>query len=137
MEGHSDEDIKGYSGKDIIGRVAYGGPVCFVLSPIASEYTHFLYEFPTLMNDFNKKQRAKIFKIAYARIQNYFKKEIKQGVKRRLSVEELMKVLEDMKPAIIDNPKECLIHPVLPRSLFFDPSGIFFMKLYRELSKGI
>jgi len=120
---------------NVIGTVLYNGEQsCHALAPIAPEYAHFLSEFPRLLQKFNEEQRQKKFEMAKTEIKKYFEDEIKQGMGRRLSLEELMALLEDMRDIVVKDPEQDFIaYSVLPRSSFFDCSELFFLKLQEEL----
>ena len=127
------DEMKEFSDEEFVGEIVPGGPGVLMLSTIAPAYASFLYYFPTLMNRFDKKEREEKFEIAYVQIKKHYET---PGLYRRLSIQELMRVLEDMKPTIIDNPKECLVCPILPPSAFFDSSEPFFMELRKKLLYG-
>jgi len=125
-------------GGDIIGTVLFNGEQsCHALAPVASEYSHFLSELPDMMKKFNQKQRQKKFKMVRNKVKKYFEKEIKQGIVRRMPLEELMAPLDYVGNIVVEDPERGVApYSVLPRSSFFDDSGLFFIKLREKLKNS-
>jgi len=120
----------------VIGTVLLNGEQsCNALASIAPEYARFLSEFPKLLSDNKKDQREEKFEMAKAEIQGYLKYEESQGLHRRLSADDLLTYLEEIKPFVVDYDPQREFYPysVLPKSSFFDCSELFFSELREKL----
>jgi hypothetical protein len=125
--------------RNIIGTVLFNGEQsCHALAPVAPEYAHFLTDLPQMLLKFDDiEQRKKKYTMVKEEIKNYFEEEISNGIVRRLSVQELMSPLNDIETYVLgENASkwEFEDYSVLPRSVFFDCSELFFLKLRKDLT---
>jgi len=117
--------------RDIIGTVLLNGEQsCHTLAPVAPAYARFISELPEVLRQYEKKKRQKICNRLETEIKKYFKKEIKQGMGRRLTLKELMSPFKYIKTIVLDDQdREFDAYSSLPGSSFFDCSEQFFMEL--------
>jgi hypothetical protein len=124
------------SNGSVIGTVLFNGEQsCNALALIAPEYARFLSELPEMLRQFEKEQRQEKFEMAKIEIQKYFEYEISQDMGRRLSLDELMTPLEDIRTIVVDDPERKFdAYSVFPRSYLFDCSELFFLELREKLT---
>jgi len=121
---------------NIIGTVLVNGEQsCHALATIAPEYAHFLSRLSIMLSNFeNKEQCQEKFEMARTEIKKYFEEERKQGMNRRLSLDELMVPLKNIRAFVVgEQDQDFIAYSTLPRDSFFDCSELFFLKLSEKL----